>query len=686
VPSKLRSGTLLLAILLLLAIVAVAAVPSIRWRVQVMGLFAAGKIPDVELGDMLRWVRPGSEQMTPRLIATRNPHAVIKNARTRPADIAAGAALFSATCAKCHSPDGSGGPGAPALVGRPYTHGSSDWAVYRTIHLGVPNTAMAAHPYSPDQLWQLVAFVRSLGHAGSDSAGPASVVTGDFAVSAQELRATQEPGADWLTYSGSYSSHRHSSLKQITRENVHGLALRWQLQIPDDQTRIKATPLVKNGIMFITVPPARVMAIEASTGRVLWQDQYDASKEAAGGEFGAPFNRGVALLGDKVFMGAEDGHVIAWSASTGKRLWNIATTTEPKVYYISSAPLAVRDMVIVGVGTKNVGRGFIVALDAATGQERWRFHAIPAPGEPGNETWAGDSWRKGGAPTWLTGSYDPELDLLYWGVGNPKPDYDAHLRAGDNLYSNSIVALEASTGKLRWHFQFTPADDHDWDSNQIPVLMDRAEGGKTTRLLLTANRNGFYYVLDRERGTFLGGVPFVEQSWATGLDTAGRPILAKQQAGSHEGSLLYPGVIGGTNWWSPALDAKRELFFVPFLEQGMVYYNSRGSWPTATSRPFYTGVRALDARTGRRVWEHRSPDRTVHNEMAGLLATAGDLVFGGDFTTFFALDAETGRKLWSVETGWAIGPAPATFETGGEQFVFIASGRSLMCFALPRKA
>jgi alcohol dehydrogenase (cytochrome c) len=310
--------------------------------------------------------------------------------------------------------------------------------------------------------------------------------------------------------------------------------------------------------------------------------EHHVARETLGGEFGAAANRGVAILDDKVFFGTVDAHLIAVSAATGALQWDATVVDEPKRYAISAAPLAFRDLVVTGVATPDAipgGRGFIAAYDVNTGKERWRFGTIPQPGEPGHESWADDSWREGGAPTWLTGSYDPELDLLIWGVGNPKPVFDRAARRGDNLYTNSAVALRGSTGALVWYFQFTPADDHDWDANQIPVLADRRTPAGTRKGVLWANRNGFYYVLDRTSGKFLTAAPFVRQTWTDGLDPQGRPKPLSDSSRARKGFVLYPGSVGGTNWWSPSFDPASSLMLVPVLEQGMVYFMSGSSPP-----------------------------------------------------------------------------------------------------------
>ncbi len=339
---------------------------------------------------------------------------------------------------------------------------------------------------------------------------------------------------------------------------------------------------------------------------------------------------------------------------------------------------------MTGVGTASKdSRGFIAAYDARTGVQRWRFDSIPGPGMPGNETWSGDSWKRGGAGAWMTGSYDPQTDTIYWGIGNPKPDFDPGSRVGDNLYSNSVVALRGATGKLVWHFQFSPGDTHDWDSTQVPLIADRTTPQGTQKRLLWANRNGFYYVLDRDTGAFLGGAPFVRTNWAEGLDATGRPIRPVRTLEQAGGRPVYPGAKGGTNWWPPTYDPVLDRVYVPVLEQGMVFFPTAQTLPSSAGRSFYTAVRALDASTGALVWEHRQAARLVDNETAGLMSTRGGVVFGGDQSRFFALDAQSGKLLWEVETGGTIMAAPVTYEVNGEQFVTIAAGRSVLTFALP---
>jgi len=680
-------GRLLIAALVFLACTVVAiTVPGLRWRLQVVYLDLTGRIPDLGPGDLPQLLWPGAQQpQIARLVVTHNPYAVIHLPRNTPADIAAGAALFREQCAGCHSPDGSGGPGAPALVGREFRHGDTEWAIYRTIRDGVAGTAMLAHPLKHEQLWQLVAFIRSLGVPGSSMAAQAerSSRLAQVNVPYAELSAAKEPGDDWLTYAGAYGSNRHSSLRQIDAHNVGNLTVRWMHQLVGGRDKIESTPVVRAGIMYVTVPPGKVMAIDAATGRQLWEHEH-AYEFLGGGEGPLEQNRGVALLGDRVFVGTWDSKLIALQAATGRVLWEVTVGDYPGTY-ISGAPLVFRDLVVTGVGSPpGYGRNFIVAFDVNTGKERWRFMTVPGAGEAGNETWTGDSWRKGGAGTWLTGTYDAESDVLYWGVGNPRPDFDASTRRGDNLYSDSVVALRGTTGRLLWHFQFTPGDTHDWDSNQTPIIADRNTPQGVEKRLLWANRNGFYYVLDRESGAFLLGVPFVHQNWTAGLDARGRPIPLPQQHAAVQGVSVYPGAKGATNWWPPSYDPDLDRVFVPVLEEGMIFFPTGHTLPSTGSRSFYTAVRALDAATGKLVWEHRHEPRREDDNTAGLLSTRGGLVFGADHGVLFALDARSGDPLWSVETGGPIYGAPVTYTVDGEQFLSVITGRNVMTFALPK--
>jgi alcohol dehydrogenase (cytochrome c) len=518
------------------------------------------------------------------------------------------------------------------------------------------------------------------------------------------LRAASEP-QNWLTYNGTYSSQRYSLLDQITPSNVRNLESKWVLQ---NQVfgAWQSNPLVVDGIMYVTQRPNDVMAVDAKTGRVFWLYRHTPSPDArvcCGAN-----NRGVAILGDTLFMGTLDARLIAIDARTGKPNWNIAVGDVKLAYSITLAPLIVKDKVIVGVGGGEFGiSGFVAAYDAKTGKEAWRFNTIPGPGEPGNDTWSGDSWKYGGAPVWVTGSYDPDLNLTYWGVGNPGPDWNPDQRKGDNLYSDSVIALDADTGALKWHFQFTPNDAYDYDSVQVPVLVDMNWQGKPAKLMLWANRNGYFYVLDRVTGKFLSGTPFVKVNWASGLDANGRPIQTPQPAGMP----TWPGNQGGTNWYPPSFSPRTGLFYFSAWENYASIYRKeesvyqpgrnfsgggftvlapvpgaptvgigrRGPVNNWTSEVGSGATIAIDPSTGRARWKFEQFD--VND--SGVLTTASDLLFtGGREGYFYALDARTGELLWKASLGGQIVMAPVTYMVEGKQYVSVISGHTLVTFAL----
>jgi alcohol dehydrogenase (cytochrome c) len=529
------------------------------------------------------------------------------------------------------------------------------------------------------------------------------------------LKARTEPGS-WLTYSGTYDAQRYSPLDLIRPENVATLRPAWVYQATQTGP-FEATPLVADGVMYLTEPRGPVVALDARTGRSLWRWDPVLPKDLRTLGFG-PANRGVALLDGTVFVGTLDARLVALDAVSGAVRWTARLADNKLGYAITSAPLAIDGQVVIGVSGGEAGiRGFLDSYDARTGERRWRFVTIPGPGEPGHETWTGDSWKTGGGPTWLSGSYDPDLDLLYWGVGNPGPDWNGDARPGDNLYTCSLVALEAKTGRLRWYFQFTPHDTHDWDANQVPVLLDaevagdisesggagRAKdgsrlsdisgdtSGKPRRLVLLANRNAFYYVLDRTTGEFLRGVPYAKQTWAQGLDAKGRPIAFPGQEPSEKGTLTWPSLQGATNWFSPSYSPKTGLFYVSVREMGSTYYKGEVTYvPGAyfmgggeSMRPgeeAYGAVRGLDALTGETRWEFR----LLSPPWSGLLATGGGLVFGGSPEgNIYALDAATGRALWSFQTGGGMASNPMSYLLEGRQHVAMAAGNALFVFALP---
>lgn len=492
------------------------------------------------------------------------------------------------------------------------------------------------------------------------------------------LATTLTAQANWPTYSGNLAGHRYSPLKQITTANVSRLRPVWSYQT-QDLNPFETSPLVVDGVMYISEPPSNAAALDTRTGRALWT--YRRPTPSSVPVCCSQVNRGLAKLGETLFLGTIDAHLVALDAVTGRVLWDVTVADYKTGHTITVAPLVVKDKVIVGIAGGEFGiRGFLDAYDPKTGARLWRFWTVPGPGEPGHETWAGESWKTGSAGTWVTGSYDPDLNLLYWGTGNPGPGYNGSVREGDNLYANSLLALDLDTGLLRWHFQFTPHDVHDWDSNHVPVLIDTG----ARKLVAVANRNGFYYLLDRKTGEFLLGKPYGKQTWAKGLDPKGRPIVLP------ENPITYPGLHGATNWFSPAYDPVKKVFYVAVREEGTLFYLG-----TAEYRPgfFFTGggirgipgvepsgaVKALDALTGEKRWEfpmHSPP-------WAGLLATAGGLLFGGtNEGHFFALDAASGKPLWRFPTGGAVAANPVSYLSGGKQYIAIAAGHALFGFAL----
>ena len=504
------------------------------------------------------------------------------------------------------------------------------------------------------------------------------------------LNAESEPH-NWLMYSGNYNAQRYSALTQLDRRNVSELEIAWvhQLSVLD---RSETTPLVVDGVMFITESPSTVIAVDAASGRPYWRYEHQLPEEiiiCCGRN-----NRGVAVQGDTVLMSTLDAHLVALDAKTGSVRWETEVQEATAGYSKTDAPLVVGDKVFTGIAGGEYGiRGLIDAYNINTGEREWRFNTTPGPDHPDNRTWSGDSWRTGGAATWMTGSYDPDLNLIYWGTGNPGPDYDGSVREGDNLYSDSVVALDADTGELKWYFQFTPHDIHDWDSTQIPVLADTMFNGEERKVMLFPNRNAFFYVLDRETGEFLLGKPYARQTWAEGLDENGRPILLPGKEPSPEGTIVSPPIIGASNWWSPTYSPRTDLIYVTTLDGETKYflrpteylvpgqsYRAGGGETPQPMENYHRAVRAISPQTGDIRWEFPVDPRTT----SGLMSTAGDLVFGGSADGFFfALDALTGEELWHRNIGGRIHAAPMGYAVNGKQYVAIAAGNAIFSFALP---
>ena len=503
---------------------------------------------------------------------------------------------------------------------------------------------------------------------------------------ARIVDADKEPG-NWLTYSRTLDGHRYSPLNEINRENVAKLRVRWAYQFADP--RMEVSPIVVDAVLYVTGPNSAA-AIDGRSGRALWQWSRPLPHDYVSIGFGHT-NRGAAVLDNNLYVATLDGYLVALDLKSGIERWCTRVLDYKLGYSMTMAPLAIDGKVVVGVSGGEAGiRGFVDAYDARSGKQAWRFYTIPGPGEQGHETWSGDEWKTGGGATWVTGAYDAELKLVYWGVGNPGPDWNGDVRLGDTLYTCSFLALDADTGKLRWPFQFTPHDTHDWDATHVPILFDGMVAGRKRKLISIANRNAFYYVLDRTTGEFVAGRPYAKQTWAEGLDAKGRPIVAANSQPTEEGAVIYPNANGATVWLSPSYSPQTGLEYVPVREIGASYF--KRNTPYRAGMMFAGGgenelppddasgaIRALQAETGEMRWEFK----LLSPPWAGVLSTAGGLVFSGsDEGNFYALDAQSGKPLWDFQTGGAIGANPIAFTIDGHECIAIAADRVLYVFSL----
>jgi len=539
------------------------------------------------------------------------------------------------------------------------------------------------------------------------------------------LHADREP-QNWLTYSGGYASNRYSLLNQINRNNVENLQLKWVYHPSHDKhEKMEVTPLVVDGVLYAGTMQ-EVVALDAATGRQYWKLARPFNAADYVGQHVYEVNKGLAIAGDTLFWAtAVDCHLLAIDAKTGRVIWEKVVADWKKGYQFNVAPLVVKNMVILGPATNEMGANcWVAAYDIRTGKEIWRFYTSPnSADDPAAKSWTGDSWQHGGSPIWNGGTYDPETNLTFWGTGNPNPGWNGNPRApGDNLYSDSVVALDADTGKLRWYYQFTPGDEYDWDSTQVPVLADINWKGSPRKVMLWGNRNGFFYVLDRATGEFLLGKPFIKQTWAVGIDEKGRPIKAAGFWPKPMGGIeVMPGSQGGTNWYPPSYSPRTGLFYMSVWDnysafsaktdpgpwtEGQLYNGSnwwagygqtappnrnggaarrapvrrRASPPYKTEDEGYGAIRAIDPRTGEKKWDFKM----VNNTESGVLSTAGDLVFGGGMDgDFVALDANTGALLWSVYLGGANASGPISYAVNGKQYIIGTGEGSMYAFALP---
>ena len=533
----------------------------------------------------------------------------------------------------------------------------------------------------------MIAFGAGRPTMGQEGKSPMPI---DIQVTASDLL-TQPVGANWTSYNGDYTGRRFSSLQEVKVSNVAQLRAAWVFH-PGNSQRLEATPVVVRGMMYVT-SANDVFALDARTGRMVWHHQRALSPGLLD-DAAAHKNRGVAVWKNFVYSETDDAHLLCLDARSGSVVWDVQYADKTKHYGATSAPLVVKDEVIVGTSGGDSGvRGFLAAYDASTGKLKWHLWTIPGPGEFGSSSWPGDSYLYGGGTTWMPGTYDPGLDTLYWTTSNAAPDFVGDSRPGDDLYTACVLAIDANTGKLKWYFQFTPHDLYDYDANETPVLVDKEENGTVRHLLVQADRNGFFYVLDRTTGKFLRATPFVDKiNWATGIDASGRPILSGRIP-TAKGTYICPGVVGATNWFAPSYNPGTGLFYVMAVEgcnlyfaaprkfiKGETYYNTGTKVPPGEHNQKI--LLALSVADGKTVW--RYPQVGRGDSWGGTMTTAGGLVFFADDSgSFEAVEAATGRPLWHFNTGQPMHASPMSYSVDGVQYVAIAAGSDVFTFALP---
>jgi alcohol dehydrogenase (cytochrome c) len=624
-----------------------------------------------------------------------------------------GRKTFEMRCARCHGADGGGGEMGPPIGLR--LSALADPDLLKLIHDGRPLRGMPGFVLPPAEMTGLQKFLRAIQQETprvvrrSVQTTDGNTVEGELlgeGASDLQLRTRDKrvvllrregdrfrpvtSEADWPIYNGQPGGNRYTTLTQIDETSVARLAPRWLFTVPEAGL-LQTTPVVAGGIMYVTAPN-QCLALDAGTGRMIWQYKRPLTKGVSGGNA----NRGAAVAGDRVFLVTDHAHLIALDRFTGELVWDTEMADWRQNYAASSAPLPAGDLIIAGVsGGEHGANGFVAAHDAQTGREVWRFWSVPRPGEPGSETWQGKDIAHGGAPTWFTGSYDPALDIVYWPTGNPTKEYNGDDRQGDNLYANSILALDGKTGRRVWHFQFTPHDLWDWDATQTSVLVDAEWEGRMRPLMLHANRNGFYYVFDRRDGTLLLARPFIKNlTWASSIGADGRPVLVPGQAPTTSGTRVCPSQDGATNWYAPSFNPANGLYYVQTNEKCSVYTKSdQGDWESG--RTYLGGtqksapdprpqriLRALDMRTGTVRWE--LPQTGADTSWGGTLATATGLVFvAEDGGALMAVQADSGRVLWAFQTNQTWKASPMTYMFDGKQYVAVAAGPNIIALAIP---
>jgi alcohol dehydrogenase (cytochrome c) len=622
---------------------------------------------------------------------------------------------FDSRCAVCHGGDGAGGEHGPAIVFRLASR--SDQQLATIIRDGLPNLGMPGFKVDDQEMKELVGFLRTLRPRRGLGPVPAKVETTDgqtleglalnqssddmqLQTPDKRVHLLRKVGAkyrevtsqtDWPSYDGDTRGNRYSKLDQINRGNVARLAPKWVFSLAES-SRLQVTPVVAGGIMYVTTAN-QCYALDAGSGRQIWHYQRPRTRGLTGNAAGG-INRGVALAGDRVFMVTDHAHIISLNRFTGELLWETEMADWHQNYNATSAPLVVGNLVISGTAGGDEGvRGFLAAFDQTTGKEVWRFWTAPKAGEPAAETWKGKDLEHPGSVAWFTGSYDPELDTIFWQTGNPGNDLNGDYRGGDNLYSCSIVALDAKSGKLKWHYQFTPHDVWDWDATEPAALVDSVWEGQPRKLLLQANRNGFFYVLDRTNGKLLLAKPFVKKlTWAREIGPNGRPVLNPDQAPTTEGNKACPALEGAANWFSTSFNPATGFYYVQTLEKCDVFRKIDVPWQAgkgymggssrqAPGEPAQKILRAIDIATGKIAWE--LPEAGPGASWGGTLSTAGGIViFAEESGALAAADAVTGAPLWRFQANQLWKASPMTYVFDGKQHVAIASGSNIISFGL----
>ncbi len=649
------------------------------------------------------------------LLATLMVAAAPAGAQTPPD---AGRQVFAARCAGCHGSDGNGGELGPGIALRVPTR--TDQELTTLFRQGLPASGMPSFAnLSEGDAASLIQFLRTLKPRAGSAPARAKVTAGGVSVEGLVLNQSQfdmqllgddrkihllrKSGAagttlravtsqtDWTSYNGGDTGSRYSALTQINRSNAGSLAPKWMFSLRNTNN-LQVTPIVSDGVMYVTAAN-ECYALDAGSGREIWHYQRARTKGLVGNAAGG-VNRGASVAGDRLFMVTDHAHIIALNKHTGALLWETEMADWHQNYNATGAPLPVGNLVVTGTSGGDEGvRGFVAAFDQATGKEAWRWWTTPKRGEPGSETWQGKGLEHPAGSTWMTGTYDPALGLVYWTVGNPGPDLIGDDRLGDNLYTDSLVALDAKTGALKWHFQFTPHDVWDYDAEETPALVDATWQGQPRKLVVQANRNGFFYVLDRTNGAFLFGTQYVKNvTWATGLDAKGRPMRVPNMEPTLEGKRVCPSLDGASNWYSTSFNPITHLYYVQTNDKCGVFTKIPAEWEAG--KGFMGGsfapapesaqrlLRAIDITTGKAAWT--LPQTGAVNSWGGVLSTAGGVViFGEDSGALMAADAATGKPLWSFQTSALWKASPMTYMFDNKQYVAIAAGSNIIAFGLP---